>query len=454
MEESRFVFNVKSLSEVVCPSSGKADKSGRVYVYDSHDRAFGLCLCVTETGTRTFYVNRRVNGAFKRHKIGRFPDVTIDQGRRAAADLTNLIARGIDPTAAKREAKREAAKVEPTLEDMWNLYRESHLLLKKCESVRNYTYRYNKHLQPFRNVHLKDITPEFIETIKIRIGKTHKHAANGIVNMLSAMFTRTARRFGLPKGHNPADEVSRFQAYARMRVASQDELGRFVEVLRAHKDHTVRDYFLMLLYTGQRRTNVQRMRWEDIDIQRATWTLSGQKTKNGKPLVVPLISAALELLRQRPDHSPWVFPSESRITAADVERLRSLRTGGMTRDQAARAVGVGLTTASRAMDPTYTRPECVGPITSMWDMWHKIKVMAGVGLDITIHDLRRTICTNLIEQGVPLPIVTKIMGHSSSQVTLRHYAHARVGAVAEAAEIGSKKMFAAMEGRVSGSMAG
>ena len=49
----------------------------------------------------------------------------------------------------------------------------------------------------------------------------------------------------------------------------------------------------MLALTGQRREEVARMTWAEVDLVRRLWTLPGTRTKNGKPHVVQLSDLAL-----------------------------------------------------------------------------------------------------------------------------------------------------------------
>jgi integrase len=54
--------------------------------------------------------------------------------------------------------------------------------------------------------------------------------------------------------------------------------------------------------------------------------------------------------------------------------------------------------------------------------FRRARVAAGMP-EVTFHDLRRSCGTMLIRQGVPLHIVSRILGHTSSAVTERVYAH-------------------------------
>ena len=45
------------------------------------------------------------------------------------------------------------------------------------------------------------------------------------------------------------------------------------------------------------------------------------------------------------------------------------------------------------------------------------------GIHVGVHCFRHGVTTSLLESGTPIHIVTKLMRHSDSRVTLNHYAH-------------------------------
>ncbi len=76
-------------------------------VYDNKIR--GLLIRITSNGTKSFTVYRRVNGKPQRVKLGRYPDMSIEQARRRAQKMLSLMADGIDPVARGRAAKASQA---------------------------------------------------------------------------------------------------------------------------------------------------------------------------------------------------------------------------------------------------------------------------------------------------------------------------------------------------------
>ena len=54
--------------------------------------------------------------------------------------------------------------------------------------------------------------------------------------------------------------------------------------------------------------------------------------------------------------------------------------------------------------------------------WRNFRVKIGL-CDVRIHDLRHSFATEAVRQGVPLPVVSKLLGHSNINMTMR-YSHA------------------------------
>jgi integrase len=139
-----------------------------------------------------------------------------------------------------------------------------------------------------------------------QIGKEHPSSANRILALASSLFSYATER-KLFKEVNPARGIRKFPENKRDRFLQSDELPAFFKVLAEEPDATWRDYFLLSLLTGARRSNVLEMQWSQLHFDRAEWRIP--VTKNGEPQIVTLTAEALEILRARHRHdSVWVFP--------------------------------------------------------------------------------------------------------------------------------------------------
>ena len=131
---------------MTCPPSGKSDRSGRVYLYDSD--VPGLALCFTETGARSFYLVKSSDGRTRRYRLGSADEMTIDQARNDAAHKMLQIRDGKDPMVEKRRRAAEAARTVATVGDLWEAFQSSHLAEMKPGTQDEYTRIYDLHIAP------------------------------------------------------------------------------------------------------------------------------------------------------------------------------------------------------------------------------------------------------------------------------------------------------------------
>ena len=114
------------------------------------------------------------------------------------------------------------------------------------------------------------------------------------------------------------------------------------------------------------------MRWQDIDGN----TLNQVDAKGGPRTVLLSVPARAILERQPRSGSAYVFPSP--------------------------------------LDPGR-------PVSSGLPLWREVRKRAGIE-DVRLHDLRHTFASHAVLQGIPLPVVSRLLGHRRPSMTLR-YAH-------------------------------
>nr|WP_080571806.1 site-specific integrase [Orientia tsutsugamushi] len=152
---------------------------------------------------------------------------------------------------------------------------------------------------------MSDIEPIFND-----ISKEGKYAtANALLATLRTIFNK-AIKWGLIE-NNPTLGIEQHKLQARERRLSYDEMGRFLQVLCGEASPLIRDFALLALYTGARKSNVLEMEWDNIDFERKIWHIP--KTKNGKAQNIPLTDEAMEILQARKliSTSKWVLPSST-----------------------------------------------------------------------------------------------------------------------------------------------
>ena len=52
-------------------------------------------------------------------------------------------------------------------------------------------------------------------------------------------------------------------------------------------------------------------------------------------------------------------------------------------------------------------------------LWYRVRREAGIE-DVRLHDLRHTVASHAVMNGVPVPVVSRLLGHSNVRMTLRY----------------------------------
>jgi len=344
-----------------------------VWVYD--ESADGLALLVLPSGVRTFYFCKRIAGRYRRVKIGRFPGVTIEQARREVAKLTGKVASGDNPADERRQARAAM-----TFGELFTMYLEKYAKPHKRTWAED-EKQYQRYLKQWAGRRLDQITRGDVAAMHARVGKDAPFAANRALALVSKIFNYAADT-GFP-GDNPGRRIKRFAEQSRERFIGPDELPRFLAAVEAEENPTLRDYIKLVLFTGQRRENVASMRWDEIDFNRKVWTIPPEKFKSGKAVEVPLVSQVVDVLRTRQDAAK----AEPHGDARDEYVFPNRRSKGNV---------PYLAEPKLAMSRVCERAEITG---------------------VRLHDLRRTLASWATMQGVPYPVVARMVGHKAQGVT-------------------------------------
>ncbi len=404
-----FAFTKTELDTLPLPSPGQ-----RVTYFDT--RQAGLQLRVSSTGVRTFSVLRRPHGRRpERFTIGRWPGLPLDGpngARTKAAEVIAQLAAAQSPAEARRKIRGEL-----TLGELFDQYFKDRTRAGK-RTIDDLQALWELYLGPLpstpRKKHgrerakptaavdwsgrrLSDITKSQISTLHARIVDNGKpFTANRVHDLLRAVFNYGMRQELVTS--NPAEGITPADEPSRSRFLGKNELPQFINALKA-QEQPWRDFFMVLLYLGYRRSAVAAMQWRDVDLATGTWSVPGERTKNGDPIVLPLVGPALETLRRRyrnRESPQWVFPGGS----------------------------------------------LAGHITQPKKAWRRLLEHADLE-NLRIHDLRRTLGSWLAMSNVSLPAIGRILGHKDQRSTAV-YAHLQTEAAAVHLTAAHKAMRAAL----------
>lgn len=329
--------------------------------------------------------------------IGPFPDLSIEQARESADGFNTLSAEW------KRKGYAGACPLEHphevTLQSVLDDYIESRLRAKAKnpeKAIKHTRWQFERYVPTaWKNRGLGSIQREQVRELHAKVGKDHGHySANRIVGLLRTLFNWAIKNETWD-GKNPAKGIDRFHEVKRTRFTQPDELPKLFKALQSEMNLDLRDFVLLALTTGARRSNVLAMRWEQLDLVTGLWSIPDPK--NRVPYTVPLIREAVGLLkvRRRRIAGDWVFPSRSKS----------------------------------------------GHVMDVKKAWKRFLVRAKIS-GLRVHDLRRTLGSWQAGAGVSLPIIGKTLGHLSGDATAV-YARLHLDPVRAAIELATSAMFTA-----------
>lgn len=426
-----FLFTQLKIDSLSIPEHGK-----RAYYKD--EKEAGLILDVRSSGSKSFYLYKKINGRPERILLGQYPDMKIPEARAKAAVLKGQIAKGINPQEEKRKIRQEI-----TFGDLFNQYMERYSKLQK----RSWMYderEVNKFLSHWLKRKVSSIKKYEVQRLHEDIRRNNGlYQANRILERVRGIYNKGIE-WGL-ECENPATGIKKFKEQARDRFIQPNELPLIFAALEQDENQTTKDYFYIALMTGARKTNILKMRWEQISWETAQWRIPD--TKNGEPVIVPLIEQALQILERRKakSKSRWVFEGDGKdghfsCPKHSWDRIRQTATLELWRNDTELSDFVeSVETRLQTQDNYgYTVLKLVKEIQKEAKA-KNIELPVGM-LDLRIHDIRRTMGSYQAITGASLPIIGKSLGHKSAQAT-SIYARLNVDPVRDAMNKATDAMF-------------
>ena len=365
----------------------KAEKGHMDMYYDS--KVIGLSIRVTATGVKSFRVRKRVDGKYVPKTLGRFPEMTIEQARIDAMKTLNQFSSGIDPN---KEARNNKVKGMTLLEVMndYAHHKKNHI---KDKTIRDYQILFDKYLFEWSSNELVGISRSMVEKKHRIIGKKSIYRANATMRLLRALFNFAIGEYEDSNSrpiiqYNPVQKISHKKAWFREKVRKNviepNDLKSWFEavlnlpnskanVTNKNSSETVKDYILMLLFTGLRPGEAINLTWDNIDFNNNL--LNIKYTKNHEDHTLPLTNFIIDVLKRRKSES----------------------------------LGI-------AVFPGYNpNKPLVNPNKQVK------KVIEDSGVQFLLHDLRRTFATYADSLQIQHSTIKRLINHKETDVTSVHY---------------------------------
>jgi integrase len=365
-------FTKRTIEALRTPKPG----AKRVIIYDSQVRGLGV-VCQPGSGSKSYFWFRRIAGTPTWRTVGRCDEVSIEQARNFAQEWNSRLATwkasdysGPGPLENRRDVTFGEAVTD---------YIARHLSqsAKSPEKAAEYCrWQVARYLSQWNARKLHSIRREDCRALHQDLGEQAPITANRILQLARTIFNH-AKREELFSGENPAAGIRPFKETSRTRFLGPDELQRLFQALahrRTSKD--LRDFCLLALFTGARKSNVMSMRWDQvvIDAENPTWTIPDVNSKSGVGYTIPLVDEACEVIKKRravAADSPWIFPS---VTSAS------------------------------------------GHLEDVKRNWQALLHRAEI-TDLRVHDLRRSLGSWQAGLGASLLVIGKSLGHQNTAST-------------------------------------
>jgi integrase len=355
----------------------------RIEHWDLAVPSFGVR--VTDKGHKTYILYLRWPGSRvpTRREIGNADRLPLAAARTRAREWLAMVELGIDPRERQRADRLQAIRRRQVtfgaVAEVWLTTIKSQ---RKAAEVESDVRR--EFVGPLGARPITDIAPLDISTIiKAKAEKTPAQARN-LLGYAKRLFDWAVHQpeYGIEK--SPAERLRALNLIGRkvirQRVLSDDELREVWEAAE-ETEYPYGPLFRMLILTGQRKSEVGDARWPEFDLSKREWRIPPERIKMKAAHVVPLsgdVIALLEELKRQPEDEP-------KPRFADGDCLFSS-------DFGANPVN-GFSKAKERIDDL---------IGDKIDTGHENENKW------TIHDLRRTVRTNL--SGLPIPdIVRELM---------------------------------------------
>ena len=339
----------------------------------------GLQVWVRPTAI-CFYFVLKHKGKQYHQLIGRFPEMKLEEAKAE-------VLKRLGAAANYGEVDAPASRQQPTIGEAIDFFLGS---FPEGKTRTNYV--------SYLGVFAAWRSRKIIEVKHAEVLRLHEEMkdrpvmANHAVKALATAISRLYKSLKVSEYNNPARDVPLYPETPRKRFLDEQEAPAIIEELEKMTQqplYAVQAYaLLMMIYTGQRKSNVLAMDYSEV--RNGVWTVPGDKAKAGDDIVVPLNQYSSEILKKLCGNA--TFPAAGPVFVRRGTRLKDVR---KTMAEVCRRCGIE---------------------------------------DLHIHDLRRSLGSWMLMNGVDIAVVSRTLGHKSISVTEKVYAHLLPGKISEATQ--------------------
>jgi len=288
-----------------------------------HGDGAGLWLVVAESGARKWVFRFSFCGKVTEMGLGSLNTVRLAEARELANAARKNVKEGVNPIAARRNAK-QAKAAKPSFGRIADA-----LIASKEPAWRNAKHRYqwrqtlsDAYVKALRPLPVDEVSTEHILGVLQPIWLTKSETASRLRGRIEAVID-----FARARGHisqlqpNPA----RWRGHLDHLLAKPSKLSRghhaalhydevpsFLARLRERNSSLAAKALEFLILTGARTGEALKAQWSEFDFERGVWTVPAHRMKAGQEHRIPLVKRAMEILEDLAEGrtSEFVFPGQ------------------------------------------------------------------------------------------------------------------------------------------------
>lgn len=283
----------------------------------------GLYLLISPSGSKRWQLRYSFQGQKKKISFGPFPEVSLKAARAKRDEARAMIADGVDPLRQRRKNKLEARLAS---ENTFGAVAEEYIAKRVddgdkaiCDTTEKKTRWLLSLVEPaLGHVPVNEITaPLLLSTLT----DVHISGRRETARRLRSFVGRVLN-YAIATGraeHNPASALRGALSAPKVRhhpaIIEPADLGKLLTAIDSYSGYASTNAALKLsAHLFQRPGEIRAMKWQDLDLDAAIWTIPAGETKMRREHRVPLSRQAVEIIRSMEDvasYSDYVFPSFS-----------------------------------------------------------------------------------------------------------------------------------------------
>lgn len=279
----------------------------------------GLYLEVFPNGSKLWRLKYYVAGKEKRIALGAWPEVTLQKARHARDELRLRIANGEDPSLTRKREKATAKiSAANTFESVAQEYIDEKMVGEgRAEGTLLKARWFLDLLKPaIGSMPISDVDPQMmLAPLKKLEARGNRETAKKCRSFASRVF-----RYGAATGRCTIDPTAILkgalltpQARHYAAILEPDKLGELLRAIDSFECYPITKLALKIApHIFVRPGEMRHGDWDEIDLEKAIWTIPAGKMKARRTHAVPLSRQVVELFKELKDVSGgkgYMFPA-------------------------------------------------------------------------------------------------------------------------------------------------